>query len=260
MKKKEAIIIPILTLLIAFMDITGIPTALFLKLQITDIEPMYFALMLNFVLIGIIAYLTLHFVCPEWKVGLQRKGLLLGLKKYGVQGVAISLVGFVAFYVGLMPLDANPSIAKVLIEGVIYYIGVAIIEELFIRGLLLNYIEKLFCKSKNSTMIAVVASSVIFGLGHIPGTIGMSPLVTVSKVVWTIGMGVFFGTVYKKTANLWAPIIIHFLINVCAIPYCFSSIQGYSDLTLYIIVPAYIILGIYGIFELRKNKTKEIVE
>ncbi len=254
MKKKEAIIIPVLTLLIAFMDITGIPTTLFLKLQITDIEPMYFALMLNFVLIGIIAYLTLHFVCPEWKVGLQRKGVLLGLKKYGVLGASISLVGFVAFCVGLMPFDANPSIAKVLVEGVIYYIGVAIIEELYIRGLLLNYIEKLFCKSKNSTMIAVVASSVIFGLGHIPGTIGMPPLVTVSKVVWTIGMGVFFGMVYKKTANLWVPIIIHFLINVCAIPYCFSSIQGYSDLTLYIIVPAYIILGIYSIFELRKNK------
>lgn len=256
MKKKEAIVIPILTLLIAFMDITGIPTSLFLKLQIADIDPMYFTLMLNFVLIGIIAYLSLHFVCPEWKVGLQRKGLLLGLKKYGAQGVTISLVGFVAFYVGLMPFDANPSIAKVLIEGVIYYIGVAIIEELFIRGLLLNYIEKLFCKSKNSTMIAVVASSVIFGLGHIPGTIGMPPLVTVSKVVWTIGMGVFFGMVYKKTANLWVPIIIHFLINVCAIPYCFSSIQGYADLTLYIIVPAYIILGIYSIFELRKTRQR----
>ncbi len=242
------------------MDISGIPTSLFLNLQIADIEPMYFTLMLNFVLIGIIAYLTLRFLCPEWKLGLQKDGLLSGMKKYGMQGVAISLIGFVAFYVGLMPFDANPSVAKVLIEGVIYYIGVAIIEELYIRGLLLNYIEKLFCKSKNGTMIAVVASSVIFGLGHIPGTIGMPPLVTVSKVVWTIGMGVFFGMVYKKTYNLWIPIIIHFLINVCAIPYCFSSTQGYADLTLYIIVPAYIILGIYSMFELRKNKTKEIVE
>ncbi len=254
MKKKDAIIIPILTLLIAFMDISGIPTSLFLNLQIADIEPIYFSLMVNFVLIGIIAYLTLRFLCPEWKLGLQKDGLLSGMKKYGMQGVAVSLIGFVAFYVGLMPFDANPSIAKVLIEGVIYYIGVAIIEELYIRGLLLNYIEKLFCKSKNSTMIAVVASSVIFGLGHIPGTIGMPPLVMISKVVWTIGMGIFFGMVYKKTNNLWIPIIIHFLINVCAIPYCFSSIQGYADLTLYIIVPAYIILGIYGIFELKKDK------
>ncbi len=257
MKKKDAMIIPILTILIAFMDITGIPTSLFLNLRIADIEPMYFTLMLNFVLIGIIAYLTLHFLCSEWELGLQKDGLLSGMKKYGIQGVAISLVGFVAFYVGLMPFDATPSIAKVLTEGVIYYIGVAIIEELYIRGLLLNYIEKLFCKSKNSTMIAVVASSVIFGLGHIPGTIGMAPLVTVSKVVWTIGMGIFFGMVYKKTNNLWIPTIIHFLINVCAIPYCFSSTQGYADLTLYIIVPAYIILGIYSIIVLYRTDIKK---
>ncbi len=256
MQKKEAIIIPILTLLIAFMDISGIPTSLFLNLQIADIEPIYFSLMVNFVLIGIIAYLTLRFLCPEWKLGLQKDGLLSGMKKYGMQGVTVSLIGFLAFYVGLMPFDANPSIAKVLIEGVIYYIGVAIIEELYIRGLLLNYIEKLFCKSKNSTMIAVVASSVIFGLGHIPGTIGMPPLVTISKVIWTIGMGIFFGMVYKKTNNLWIPIIIHFLINVCAIPYCFSSTQGYADLTLYIIVPSYVVLGIYSLIVLNKSLIK----
>lgn len=252
MKKKEAIIIPILTLLIAFMDITGVPASLFMNLQIADIDPMYFTLMLNFVLIGVIAYLTLHFACSEWKIGLSKDGLLSGLRKYGAQGAAISLLGFVAFYVGLMPFDASPSVAKVLIEGVVYYIGVAIIEELYIRGLLLNYIEKLFGKSKNGTMIAVIASSVIFGLGHIPGTIGMPPLVTVSKVVWTIGMGIFFGMIYKRSANLWVPIIIHFLINVCAIPYCFSSVRGYADITLYIIVPAYIILGVYSIFVLYK--------
>lgn len=38
---------------------------------------------------------------------------------------------------------------KVLVEGIIYYIGVAIIEELYVRGLLLNFIEKLFINSKN---------------------------------------------------------------------------------------------------------------
>lgn len=78
-------------------------------------------------------------------------------------------------------------------------------------------------------------------------------LVIVSKVVWTIGMGIFFGMVYKKTNNLWLPTIIHFLINVCAMPYCFSSISGYANLTLYIIVPAYIMLGIYSFIELKKK-------
>ena len=93
----------------------------------------------------------------------------------------------------------------------------------------------------------------LFRSGHIFGVLNQPLLVIVSKVVWTIGMGIFFGMVYKKTNNLWLPTIIHFLINVCAFPYCFSSISGYANLTLYIIVPAYIMLGIYSFIELKKK-------
>ena len=250
---KEKIAIAFLTLLIAFMDISGIPSALFINIQIADIEPFYFTLMINFLIIGIIAFLYLKILCPEWELGFAKTGLADGLKRYGIIGVIIALVGFVAFYVGLVPFDLQPSIAKVLVEGVIYYIGVAIIEELYVRGLLLNLIEKMFAKSEHSTIIAVVISAIIFGLGHVIGVLNQPLIVIVSKVIWTIGMGIFFGMVYKKTNNLWVPIIIHFIINVCALPYCFSSIGGYANLTFYIIVPAYIILGIYSLVELKKK-------
>lgn len=253
MNKRELIYIAVLTLIIAFMDITGIPSAFFVKIQIVDIEPFYITLMINFLIIGIMAFLYIKMLCPKWKLGLTKIGLIDGFKKYGILGVAVAIVGFIAFYVGLSPFDCQPSIAKVLVEGVIYYVGVAIIEELYVRGLLLNLIEKMFTKSKNSTLIAVILSSVIFGVGHIFGVLNQSLLVIVSKVVWTVGMGMFFGVIYKKTSNLWLPIIIHFLINVCAVPYCFSSIIGYANLTLYIVVPVYIILGIYSFKELKKE-------
>ena len=123
----------------------------------------------------------------------RKKGLIDGFKKYGIIGVLVAIAGFIAFYVGLSPFDRQPSIEKVLIEGVVYYIGVAIIEELYVRGLLLNLIEKMMEKNKNSTLIAVVLSSVIFGAGHIFGVLNQPLLVIVSKVVWTIGMGMFFG-------------------------------------------------------------------
>ena len=249
---KELIYIAILTLIIAFMDISGIPSALFVNIQIADIEPFYFTLMLNFLIIGMIAYPYLKILCPDWKLGLGKTGFVVGFKKYGVIGILIAIVGFVAFYVGLMPFDSQ-SVVKVLVEGVIYYVGVAIIEELYVRGLLLNLIEKIFSKSKNKMVISVVLSSAIFGLGHIFGTLGQPLFVIVSKVVWTIGMGIFLGMVYKKTKNLWLPVLFHFLINVCALPYCFSSINGYADMTLYIIVPAYVILGIYSLIELKKE-------
>lgn len=253
MNKREIILIAFLTLLIAFMDISGIPGALFINIQIGDIEPFYFTLMINFLIIGIITFLYLKILCPKWELGFTKAGLADGLKKYGIIGAGIALIGFIAFYVGLVPFDRQPSSAKVLVEGVIYYIGVAIIEELYVRGLLLNLIEKMFAKSENRTLIAVVISATIFGLGHVFGVLNQPLLVIVSKVVWTIGMGIFFGMVYKKTNNIWIPIIIHFLINVCALPYCFSNMNGYAVLTLYIIVPAYIILGIYSFMELKKK-------
>lgn len=253
MRKREFIYIAVLTLIIAFMDITAIPSAFFVHIQVADIEPVYFTLMVNFLLIGASAYLFLRTLCPAWDLGFRKKGLVDGLKKYGIIGVLVTAVGFLAFYVGLSPFDRQPSIEKVLIEGVVYYIGVAIIEELYVRGLLLNLIEKMLIKSKNSTLIAVVLSSVIFGAGHIFGVLNQLLLVIVSKVVWTIGMGMFFGMVYKKTNNLWLPIMLHFMINVCALPYCFSSINGYADLALYIVVPVYIILGIYSFIELKRS-------
>lgn len=252
MNKKELIYIAILTLLIAVMDISGIPSTFFVSIQVTDIEPIYFTLMINFGIIGIIAYIYLKLLCPTWKLGFTKTGLVDGIKSYGIVGAMITIIGFIAFYIGLIPFDRQPSVVKVFVEGVIYYIGVAIIEELYVRGLLLNLIEKICAKRKNSTLIAVVLSSVIFGLGHIFGVLNQSLLVIVSKVVWTIGMGIFFGMVYKKTHNLWLPIVIHFLINVCALPYCFSNISGYANLTLYIVVPAYIMLGIYSLIELKK--------
>lgn len=259
MKKWEFIYIAVLTLLIAFMDITGIPGAFFVHIQVADIEPVYFTLMVNFLFIGAAAYLFLKTLRPAWDLGFRKKGLVDGLKKYGIIGALVAAVGFLAFYVGLSPFDRQPSIEKVLIEGVVYYIGVAIIEELYVRGLLLNLIEKMLIKSKNCTLIAVVLSSVIFGAGHIFGVLNQPLLVIVSKVVWTIGMGMFFGTIYKKTNNLWLPIMFHFMINVCALPYCFSSINGYADLTLYIVVPVYIILGIYSFIELKKKREISVV-
>lgn len=253
MKKKELIILGILTILIAFMDITGLPSALFINIEILDITPFYWTLMFNFIIIGLIAFLTLKYHCPNWKLGINKKDLNDGLKKYGIVGIVVGIITGIAFYIGLTPFNYNPTIWKVLIEGIIYYIGVAIVEELYVRGLLLNLIEKLCYKKKNNTMIAIILSSVIFGLGHIFGVLGQPILIIITKVVWTIAMGMYFGAIYKKTNNLWLPIILHFIINVCALPYCFTTITTYPNISLYIILPTYLLLGIYSLFILKSK-------
>ena len=146
MNKKELIIVSILTIIIAFMDIIGLPSALFVNVNILDINPIYFTLMVNFIIIGLIAFLTLKYLCPNWKLGFSKKGIKSGLKKYGLIGIIVGIISGIAFIIGLR-FDAYPSIWKVLVEGIIYYIGVAIVEELYVRGLLLNIIEKINYKS-----------------------------------------------------------------------------------------------------------------
>ena len=254
MNRKELLIIGILTILLAFMDLTGLPSILFLHIEVLDIAPIYWALMLNFLIIGIIAFLALKYLCPNWRLGLNTKGITTGLKRYGVIGIIIGIITGIAFYLGLRPLDYQPTIWKVLIEGIVYYVGVAFVEELYVRGLLLNLIEKLFSKNKSRTIIAIIASSLIFGLGHIFGALGQPLLVVITKVVWTTAMGIYFGVIYKKTSNLWLPIILHFFINICALPYCFTTIQGYPIISLIIILPTYMALGTYGLCMMKSKK------
>jgi membrane protease YdiL (CAAX protease family) len=251
---KELIAASIIAVLMAFMDISGLPSSLFMNVRISDIEPFYFTLMLNFVLTGIVCFLLLKAFCPHWTLGLKFKGTWQGLKKYGLAGIIALIVSSFAFYIGLQPFDYLPTFEKTLIEGFIYYIGVGIIEELYVRGLILNIIEKLFRNSRNAILWAVVISSVLFGLGHVFGALGSSPLTIVSKVTWTIGLGLYWGSLYKKTNNLWVPIILHIVMDFCGVPFCFSTTNNYPTISLIIILPVYILLGVYGLSILIKKE------
>lgn len=80
MKKKELIIIGVLTILLAFMDVTGLLSSLFINIEILDITPFYWTLMVNFIIIGLVAFFTLKYLCPSWKLGFNKNGIRTGLK------------------------------------------------------------------------------------------------------------------------------------------------------------------------------------
>lgn len=249
MDKKTKAVLIILCLVITFMDISGLPGAL-LKVNIADVDHYIIPLMLNFILIGIIALVILKTFNISYKFGFTNQGLVDGLKRYAIPGVVAGVLSFIAFFVGLYPFDYVPTIWKILIEGVLYYVGVGIIEEFYVRGLFLNIVEAFADKSKNKTEIAIIVSSVVFGLGHIPGMIGMGIGVIVFKMISTIGMGLYFGTIYKKTGNLWVPIIMHTFIDICALPYCFTQNMRYETVSLIILVITYTALTIYCVRQL----------
>ena len=252
-ERNEIIFAFIITIIMTIMDISGLPAIMFINIKILDIQPFYFSLMANFLLTAIVFFVGWKTLYSKWDFGLGTKGLLSGIKKYGLSGLIIFLFSTLAFVVGLMPFDNKPTVVKVVIEGFIYYIGVAFIEELYIRGLILNIIEKLFYKKQNATLYAIVTSSVIFGVGHIFGTLDSSLLTIVCKVLWTIGLGLYLGVVYKKTNNLWVSIILHVVIDFCAFPFCFSSTPPYPEVSLWILLLVYVLVCCYSFYIFRKS-------
>ena len=202
MKKRTAISAVILTLIMTFMEMSALPASLFCKIKIEDIDPIYITLMLNFLLAFAICWVCRRFLMKDWQFGLQLKGALSGLIKYGLPAVIATVIVTIAFCIGLMPFDNKPTVWRVVIEGIVYYIGVGIMEELYLRGLLQNIIAKWFGERKNATLYAILITSVLFGLGHIFGALGQPIATVIAKTVWATALGVYFGAVYAVSKNL----------------------------------------------------------
>ncbi|MDE5801696.1 MAG: CPBP family intramembrane metalloprotease [Lachnospiraceae bacterium] len=253
--RRKTVGVVILTLVMTFMEMSALPAALFCNIEIKDINPIYITLMLNFIIAFAICWLCKKIFMKDWYFGLQVKGMLTGLRKYGLPAVIATIIVTIAFCIGLTPFDNKPTIWRVVVEGIVYYIGVGIMEELYLRGLLQSIIEKWFGKRKNASLYAILIASVLFGLGHIFGALGQPIATVICKTVWATALGIYFGAVYVKTKNLWVPIILHLIVNLCGIPFCFSTSNQYPSIALAACLVSYILLGIYGVYIVREKSS-----
>jgi membrane protease YdiL (CAAX protease family) len=78
-------------------------------------------------------------------------------------------------------------------------------EEFFFRGFLLEKITK-----AGGTTIAVVITSVLFGLSHLTYTYAYTAIVAVV-------LGLLFALVVLKTKNLYSAIFAHTIINITSL-------------------------------------------
>lgn len=255
MRKRELFFAGMITLVLAAGDLFAFPMGLFLDIPIADIDPMYFTLMINQWFLIAAALVVMRFLCPNWQLRLTKKNFGAGMKKYVLSGSILFVVSLSAFALGLIgDYNYTPTASKVLIEGFLYYLGVGFIEELYIRGLLLNLIERLFKNKKNATVIAIVASSIIFSLGHIPGMLGQDTLTIVCRLIWTAMLGIYLGVVYKKTNNLWIPIILHTVIDFCGVPFCFTTVRAYPAATVIVIAAAFLVVGGWSLIDYQQKR------
>lgn len=257
---KEIIFLSIVMLLLVALDLTILPARLLGEIKILDVEPIYFSLIFNQWLLIVLALITIKQISPNFSLGLKKEGLKKGLKTYLPSGVLFLVVAGFAYFIGLVgKLDYRPTFFKVFTETFFYNISVGFLEEIYIRGLLLNILIWLFRKKENGTFIAIVLSSVLFSLGHIPGMIEDDIFIIIMRLIWTLMLGFYLGIMYKKTDNLWVPIIIHAILNFSGIAFCFTTNKEFPLISVIIIAAFSVILGIASIYSYFSKKDKGVL-
>ncbi len=157
------------------------------------------------------------------KISLQEMFARLNLRKEGMQntilwGIITIVVAFgITMTIGLVYLfltKTNPNTLsnipdlQQLFSIPSLYLLVTIqpfCEEFFFRGFLLEKITKV-----GGTTIAVVTTSVLFGISHLTYTYAYTAIVAVV-------LGLLFALVVLKTKNLYSAIFAHTVINITSL-------------------------------------------
>lgn len=97
------------------------------------------------------------------------------------------------------------AVALTVLAYLVIYVIVGVTEELVFRGYVFVNL-----RDGSNVLIAVIVSSVLFGLAHILNP-NFAPIALLNIAL----VGVFFCYAYLVTGNLWLPIAYHFSWNFC---------------------------------------------
>ena len=189
---------------------------------------------LNFSLVWIIAYVVLFSVADSFSAsfGIEKiitapvtivfTLLLSGFvskhdlkEKYGLCSFNGSLRNYLYFIPLLLIMSINlwkgVTIKLSVLETALYVLSmlcVGFIEEIIFRGLLF----KALCK--DNLKLAIVISSVTFGMGHIVNLLNGSDLIpTLLQIAYATAIGFLFTIIFLKGKSLWPCIIAHSFVN-----------------------------------------------
>lgn len=94
------------------------------------------------------------------------------------------------------------------VRGIIFLIAVAIAEEIFSRGFVFGVLRK------HGLTIAVIGSSLLFGLMHINSYIGnFDAWLAYWHVISATSFGIFACALMVITRSIWMPIVLHTFSN-----------------------------------------------
>ena len=97
----------------------------------------------------------------------------------------------------------------------LYVFGIALLEELVFRGILIVLLEDWLRNSKHKPLLTVVFGSLIFSLFHLTNLfVGADIGSTLLQCVYTFLIGAMLCTTVIKTRSLWLCCLIHFIFDV----------------------------------------------
>jgi CAAX amino terminal protease family. len=162
---------------------------------------------------------------------------------------------------GSMSVDTSKP--HILLLFVLIALSTGFYEEILCRGLILTACLKKWGKTKKGLYLAVIVSSVIFGLFHFANLImGRGTLLQVAtQLCYSTFFGVFFSACFLRFSSLWPAIITHTLFDMMGTLHEISVGNVFVDhfmdtntsisnalLTISVTLP----LFIYGLFILRR--------
>jgi membrane protease YdiL (CAAX protease family) len=144
---------------------------------------------------------------------------------------------------------AEPTPGGTVILFILLSIVVALAEETFFRGLILQALRPA------GVMTAVILSSLLFALPHLLNSVGgiWDPVFTLADTFAAFGIGIAFAALVLRTGSIWPPIVLHALINAIALSSLGSlTVPPQSPEQLAGTLVAGAVMAAYGLFLLRR--------
>ena len=138
--------------------------------------------------------------------------------------------------------------------------SVGLFEETCFRGVILLGFLKKRRNSVGGRLLAILFSSVVFGVVHLINVfLGASPDAVLMQIGYSSLIGAMCSVVLMKTANIWLCVMLHAVFNFCGalVPECGSGII-WEPITITLTVIIAVATAVYMIFMFVKIKSQEL--
>ena len=232
--------------------------------QIESIELLYTVvnIIISVTVIGILLLI-------KGKIGkFSVKSYFAGIGIYGMPMLLFSIFYFTEAMVWIFGKGRwfySPNLNEIFWLNMIYYISVAVAEELVFRTAVVNCLFRKRTYSKAGIIIGCMYSGILFGGIHIMNFFN-NPQMEMKLKIYTIVYGCLIGFVYSviylKTKNIFATMTLHFLWDITAewnsmmIHQKFRNGGEYSFLSRQI--PIMIFMTIIAVIILWRSKSEDV--